>query len=85
MQITQQKTAKIMKKIFKKKFISDLSNLIFSGYENFFRPYYLQLCILEKLSHSKKLNPTPKGKISVSGGGREKRLFLIIVSVLGHS
>jgi hypothetical protein len=36
MQITQQKNAKIMKKIFKKKFISDLPNLIFSGYENFF-------------------------------------------------
>jgi hypothetical protein len=33
LQIAQQKTAKTMKKIFKKKFISDLPTLIFSQYE----------------------------------------------------
>jgi hypothetical protein len=33
LQIAQQKTAKTMKKIFKKKFISDLPTLIFSRYE----------------------------------------------------
>jgi hypothetical protein len=33
MQIAQQKTAKAMKKIFKKKIISDLPTLIFSRYE----------------------------------------------------
>jgi hypothetical protein len=44
-EIVQQKTAKTMKKIFKKKFISDLPTLIFSRYETgttgiFFTPNF---------------------------------------------
>jgi hypothetical protein len=51
LQIAQQKTAKTMKKIFLKKFISDLPTLIFSRYETgttgifFLRPRKICLCV----------------------------------------
>ena len=46
LQIAQQKTAKTMKKIFKKKFISDLPTLIFSRYETRTTGLFLRLPII---------------------------------------
>jgi hypothetical protein len=43
LQIAQQKTAKTMKKIFKKKIISDLPTLIFSRYEPEPQVFFLRL------------------------------------------